>query len=336
MNVMEEELIIRYLSGEASAEEEKKLLAWIVQRPVNERRFLASKKVFELSNKHYAGREGQRLDIDVDQEWNHFVNNIGKRKPARERSLMPDGPSGGSWLRMAAAILLLLMSGAIVYYYVIKNSDVRYQTADNTLMVSLPDGSHAILNAHSELSYSSTFGEKHRRVKLKGEGFFNVERDMQKPFIIDVNQGEVEVLGTSFDVQGYDDREAVEVVVQTGVVKFSVPEAKAEVTITAGQKGVYSKTGHHISSFLNEDPNFLSWNTRTLVFEEDDLRTVIETLNKTYHVNIVIASEIPASCVVTVTFDHQTLEAVLNVLQTTLNLTYQINGNRIEITRAGC
>ena len=333
---MEEELIIRYLCGEASPEEEGKLRAWMALREENEQHFLASKKAFDMTQKHLAHRDAQHSGINIDQEWNHFVDAIGKNKVAPVRTLVPEtGIFGGRWMRMAAAVVFLMTIGAILFYVTRDNLTI-YTAANNPLTVSLPDGSEAILNAHSELSYATTFGEKDRRINLKGEGFFNVKRDPEKPFVIAINQAEVEVLGTSFDVQGYDDREAVEVVVETGVVKFSVPEVRQEVTLTAGQKAAYSKTGQRISSSVNEDPNFLSWNTRKIVFQERGLRSVIETLNKTYHTNIVVAAEIPASCVVTVTFDHQTLEAVLSVLKTTLNLTYRINGNRIEITRAGC
>ena len=333
---MEDELIVRYLSGEASDEEKQKLLAWIAQRPEHEQQFLAAKKLVEMSDTHFATRGATSLDIDVAQEWNYFVDSIEKKKETPLRSIAATQPFfSGNWLRIAASVALILVSSAVVYFFVKKN-DVYYQTANNTLTVSLPDGSSAILNEYSELAYSTTFGEKNRQVKLKGEAFFNVEPDKQKPFIIDVNQTKVEVVGTSFDVRAYEDAEAVEVVVQTGIVKFSAPSAKTEVTITAGQKGIYSKAKQHINSFANEDPNFNAWNTRTIVFTEDNLRTVVETLNKTYRANIVATGEISATCVVTVTFDHQTLEAVLTVLKTTLNLTYRINGNRIEITHAGC
>ena len=73
-----------------------------------------------------------------------------------------------------------------------------------------------------------------------------------------------------------------------------------------------------------------------MVFLENDLRTVIGTLEKTYHVDITISADVPASCLVTVTFDKQSLESVLKVLESTLNLKYTINGNKIEITEAGC
>jgi transmembrane sensor len=333
---MEDELIVRYLSGEASDEEKKKLLAWTAQSPENEKQFLSAEKLFELSDRHYATRKPHSLDINVEQEWNHFVNSIEKKKETPVRAIVVAKPSfAGNWLRIAASVALILVSSAIVYFFV-RDNDVHYQTTNNTLTVSLPDGSSVVLNEYSELSYSTSFGENNRQVKLKGQGFFNVEKDKQKPFIIDATQTKVEVVGTSFDVRAYEDTEAVEVVVQTGVVKFSAPVAKGEITIAAGQKGIYSKAKQHLDSFVNEDPNFNAWNTRTIVFAEDNLRTVIETLNKTYHANIIATGEISASCVVTVTFDHQTLEAVLNVLKTTLNLTYRINGNQIEITRAGC
>jgi ferric-dicitrate binding protein FerR (iron transport regulator) len=173
-------------------------------------------------------------------------------------------------------------------------------------------------------------------VILKGEAFFEVAHDANKAFVIQVNGANVEVLGTSFNVQGYESRTAIEVTVQTGVVKFSVPELQQEVKLVAGQQGVYSKGNQQLTSAPNADLNFLSWNTRKLVFMENDLRTVVETLNKTYQAEIVLATDIPGSCVVTVTFDQQTLEAVLHVLETTLNLTYRKTGNRIEIIRAGC
>ena len=332
-NEIVDELITKYLAGEASAEEENRLLAWIAQAPENERHFLAFKKVFDLSQKHYAQEEGQH-QVNIDQEWNHFVHQIIN---AKEKTIRPQAPpSSRTWLRIAAAVLLLVTSGLVINYFIFSNDDTHYETANSSLAVSLPDGSHVILNTHSELSYSHNFGEEKRSVTLKGEGFFEVAHDSEKPFIIRVNGASVEVLGTSFNVQGYDNREAIEVTVQTGVVRFSLGEMQQEVKLVAGQKGVYSKAAQQLTSAANEDVNFLSWNTRKLVFIQSDLRTVVETLNKTYQADIVMAADIPASCVVTVTFDHQTLEAVLHVLETTLNLTYRKTGPRIEITGAGC
>ena len=333
---MQDDLIIRHLTGETSAEEDKQLLAWVALLPENKRYYLNAKNIFELSSKHYAEASKENPDINVDQEWGHFVSTISKsKKEATVRTISPVS-SSGRWLRIAATLLLLAGAGFVTNYFVYRTTNIQFLTIDNTLSVALPDGSKIMLNKHSQLTYTSTYGNKDRKVNLKGEGFFEVVSDAQKPFIISVNNAQIEVLGTSFNVQGYDIRKEIEVTVQTGVVRFSVPDVKSQVKLTAGQKGVYLKANSELSSTVNEDVNFLSWNTRTIIFVDNDLRTVVETLNKIYQATIVLPNNIPNSCSVTVTFDHQTLESVLNVLKSTLNLTYTINGNQIEITSVGC
>ncbi len=332
-DTMQDELIIRHLTGEASAEEEKHLGEWMAQLPENEKYYNELKKVFVLSSNHLT-KTKQKIDVNVNQEWEKFVSTIEKKEtPVRtliqEKSFRP-------WLKIAAALLLIAASGFVINYFVFRSTDVKFQAADTTQSVTLPDGSTVILNKHSELSYASTFGEMNRKVILKGEAFFEIAPDIQKPFIISINNAEVEVLGTSFNVQGYDNRKEIEVTVQTGLVKFSVPEENKEVKLEAGEKGTYSKVAKELRSTTNEDINFLAWNTRKLLFTESDLRSVVETLSKTYQVNISLPANIPSSCVVTVTFDHQSLKSVLNVLKTTLNLEYRITGDQVAIISAGC
>lgn len=331
------ELITKYLADEASTEEQRVLRDWIAQTPENERQYLAYKKVFELSQQHYARKTEETHTVDIDQEWSYFMNNVRGRETESETKIRSLGkPSYSAWYKLAAAVLLFAVSGWIITRFITGGEDRVYQTASRTMTVKLPDGSQVILNRNSELSYSSSFGDANRTVILKGEAFFDVTPNPQKPFIIQANDAQVEVVGTSFNVLAYDSMNEVEVVVQSGVVKLSGRDHKNEVKLQAGDKGIYSKATHKLSSGVNEDVNFQSWNTQKIVFTEDDLRTVVATLNKTYHANISIAADIPASCVVTVTFDQQSLEAVLNVLETTLNLTLRTSGNRIEITAAGC
>ena len=342
-NDIVENLIVRSLSGEASAEEEKQLSAWIAQSEENERHYLGLAKAFELSKNYYVHQTHQDPDINVDQEWGHFVNQISKKEErtasrppvTRARNFIPEANAPRLWLRVAAAIVLLVASGVMINYFV-SGTDIHFQTADKSLSLSLSDGSQVILNRYSELSYTSNFGSKTRTVTLKGEAFFEVAHDPDRPFIIHVGDAEVEVLGTTFNVQGYSDQKELEVTVETGVVKLSAPGLKKEVKLRAGEKGIYSKTNQQVSSLKNDNANFLSWKTRKIVLIENDLRTAVATLNKAYGANIAIHTDVPVSCVVTVTFDHQSLEAALNVLKVTLNLTYRIQGNQIEITHAGC
>ncbi len=331
-----DDLISRSLAGEASAAEDQQLAAWIAQQDENKQHYQKTKRAFDLGGDYFTNTISNEPDLNIDQEWNHFLKQVDEKKNKNIRSLSAERNPIQFWVRIAATLLLVIASGFALNYFISRGKDIQYQTADNTLDITLPDGSKVALNRNSELSYSSNFGEDDRNVKLKGEAFFNVERDPQKPFVIEVNEARVEVLGTSFNVQGYDLREAVEVVVETGIVKLSIADMKKGIVLNVGDRGVFIKENKTLSSAANTDPNFLSWKTNKVVFIESDLRSVVEALNEIYNANIIISTPILDTCVVTVTFDQQNLDAILNVLQTTLNLTYTKKGNQIDITHAGC
>ncbi|HEX8040236.1 MAG TPA: FecR domain-containing protein [Chryseosolibacter sp.] len=324
-----DELIARYLAGEASGAEEQQLLSWLKVSEENRRHYAQLKKAFELSGGYLSLPSAGTADIDIDHEWDRFKEGIREMK--KSRRLTP----GNLWLRIAATVILLVVTGGVLYYFTAPGTTI-YQTAANRETVTLPDGSRVALNYHTLLSYDPDFGEHDRTVRLRGEAFFEVEADRSKPFVILADQADVVVVGTSFNVNAYDSLREIEVVVQTGVVSFGSAGGDRKVRLEAGQKGTYSKTGATLATSPNDDVNFSSWTTGHIVFVESDLRSVIATLEKTYHAEISVSTDIPASCIVTVTFDHQTLASVLKVLESTLNLKYTIKGNKVEITGAGC
>lgn len=322
------DLITRYLAGEATAGEERELLSWVNRSDDNRRHFNALKKAFELADQHFAATSSENLPIDLNHEWDRFTENVGAATKTRRLSTRV-------WMRIAATFLLVALTGA-VYYYLIRPQTVVYQTASSTETVTLPDGSTVTLNRFTSLSFDPDFSKEDRTVNLNGEAFFDVEPDDAKSFIVLTEKARVRVLGTSFNVNAYDSLEEVEVIVETGVVSLQSNRSDQKVELAAGQKGLYSRAREDISSTVNSDVNFMSWNTQRMVFVESDLQTVLRTLEKTYGAEIILKTDIPPSCVVTVTFDHQTLASVLMVLESTLSLKYTINGNRVEIIEAGC
>ena len=321
-------LITKHLAGETSAGEERELLSWINRSELNKRHYNDLKKAFQLTGQHFESSP-KELPIDIDREWVHFAERVGEVKRGRQM------PTSSLWLRIAATFLLLMATGGILYYIASPDS-VTYQTAANKQTITLPDGSQVILNRYTSLSYDPDFADKSRTVNLNGEAFFEVQSDASKPFVVLTATAAMRVVGTSFNVNAYDSLEEIQVVVQTGIVSLQSRESDDKVELVAGQKGIYSKRNEQVASVKNDDVNFLSWNTQHLVFINTDLRSVIETLERTYHAEITISAQIPPSCIVTVTFDQQTLESVFKVLESTLNLEYIINGKRVEITDAGC
>ena len=325
-----DEMITRYLAGETSADEDSRVLLWISQSDANRRQFNDLKKAFDLSTTHLEVSAVANPQIDVDQEWDRFRNTVAGEKKTRHLT-----PSSG-WLKIAASLLLLAVTGAILYL-LLKPQQTIHQTAEDKTTIALPDGSMVSLNRHTTLSYDADFGKGNRTLELDGEAYFDVKPDAEKPFIVLTENAKVQVIGTTFNIMAYDTVQAVEVVVETGVVSLEPASGPANrVQLLAGEKGTVSKISEQVSLAVNEDVNFLAWNNRHLVFVDTDLASVIRVLEKTYGARISINTDVPPSCIVSVTFDKQSLESVMRVLGNTLGLQYTINGNSVVITEAGC
>jgi transmembrane sensor len=334
-NDIVKELIAKSLAGEATPDQELQLKQWLGENSTNQRYFDDVRKVTQLVDNRYGTVHAKNLSIDVDQEWTKFLNHVGEEDSAAD--IVGTGSNRSSfWLRIAAGLILLVAASIGINYLLSRKEIIRYQTAGETKTIQLPDGSTVVLNRFSKLSIDEDFSNENRNVTFSGEAFFDVVPNAAKPFIIRLKNAQVEVVGTSFNVLAYDSLEEAQVTVKTGVVKLSSAKTAREIRIQAGNKGTFDESKDELISTLNNDVNVMSWHTREILFEETDLKTVVATLNKVYNANLLLAADVPDSCVVTVKFENQSLESVLRVLESTLNLTYSHKNNSIEISAAGC
>jgi ferric-dicitrate binding protein FerR (iron transport regulator) len=171
---------------------------------------------------------------------------------------------------------------------------------------------------------------------MAGEAFFEITRNESKPFTVNMGLSSVEVLGTSFNINTVGNNDAIEVVVNSGKVKFTSSGIKKSVILIKGEKGILMKTNNLLSKVENTDVNFMAWKTRQLIFNDVELDNVIQTLNKLYEQQIYFSTDIGKNCKVTVTFDNQSIEAILSVLELTLDLEYKKSGDLIEVVKTGC
>ncbi|MEQ8242188.1 FecR domain-containing protein [Fulvivirga sp.] len=323
-----EQLIAKSLAGETTSVEEEQLASWLKDDPANQEIFEKSKKVVALTKNHSSETA---LDIDVNAEWHKFKSNVeGKTKTIEMVT-----SSTSIWYKVAATFLILLVSGAILYLSLLKNDETFYETAASAEVFVLPDSSTVTLNKNSTLAYSKDFGATDRKVKLTGEAFFEVTPNKKKPFIINTAEASVQVLGTSFNINAVES-DKTEVTVATGLVALSSLETKASIKLNAGDKGVLAHNNDELSSSRNDDVNFLAWKTRTIIFENADLAEVISTLNHVYNMRLNLVEGVGGNCKVSVTFDNQSFDAVLNVLESTLELEIVREENQVNITNAGC
>jgi ferric-dicitrate binding protein FerR (iron transport regulator) len=178
---------------------------------------------------------------------------------------------------------------------------------------------------------------KGREVRLAGEAWFDVVRDTLRPFRIDAGSALVEVLGTSFNVNAYRENPVVEITVESGIVALTGKEdAREQIVLLAGNSGTYDASLKELVLVPRSDPNNLSWKTRELFFENTPLAEVAGLVSKVYNVDLQLSGPDLASCPITVSFQDQSLESVLNVLARTLDLEISRSKGSIYLSGEGC
>ncbi len=197
---------------------------------------------------------------------------------------------------VAAMIVLLIISGLSVLYfptYLQKGQEFISQTEASTAegqmaKVQLADGSTVRLNAQSSIYYPKQFYREDRRgVRLKGEAYFDIAKNKEKPFIIHTQRAAIRVVGTSFNVKEIDSLVVI-AVTEGKVVIQPVQEANSEsVLLEAGDVGIL-KSNNTIERIKSDVDNYLSWLSRHLVFRNTSLSAVTQQLEHIYEVDIVL------------------------------------------------
>jgi len=328
-------LVTRYLSGEMSPEERSRFLEDVRQNKVKQEALDEVQKMWDLVGKVPSGE-----DYDLEREWAMMQEQLPGFKPGTGRVEATGRPvrSLSYYSYRIAAVLMVGLLLSFAWIYVTRFAVMERVTADNEpVEVILDDGTDVLVNRHSRLRYPRKFDQAERKVYLSGEAWFDVTRDTTKPFIIDAGEALVEVLGTSFNVNAYKQNAAVEISVESGLVALSAKkDPHSQIIIKTGSGGVYHKSQKDLKLIPSFEPNTISWKTRKLFFDDTPLKEVTDLINSVYDVNIVIMNRELASCPITVTFRDQSIEAILNVLETTLDLQVTRTGDEIRLDGQGC
>ena len=327
------DLIARYFNGEASPVEIRELEEWTGANAENAALFSSYSKTWRtLQNDRIAG------SLDVSAEWESLQNKLGKTG----HDIHPQEAAGRSliltWMiRVAAVVIILAIPTFFLVRYLSSPVEKQVVASAGTLEVTLSDGTAVTLNQGAVLTYPSGFEGNSRSVTLEGEAWFEVAHDKAKPFIISSGDARIRVLGTSFFVDTRTWRETREVVLATGMVKvWYAGDPEKTAFLRPGQKAEMGLTEHSIVVESNRDPNFLAWKTGRLVFENTPLNEVAALMTQVFHTGVRLSGNDLANCRITATFDHQSLEQVLNVLRATLEIQVRNSGAGIEISGHGC
>lgn len=318
------DLISRYLSGEASDAEVQQLESWVLAAEENRATFVSAKKAWVLT-----GMEKDVTNVDVEKAWKQTqssLGNQGKVVPLKQRRRL--------WIGIAASVAILIVAGLGIIWNGSRNAWKEVVADRTALFANLPDGTEVNLSPGSRIRYK--FGTKpaERRVVLEGGAFFNVEREVDRPFIIEAKEIEVEVLGTSFYVDARNDEPEIQVMVESGQVR--VQAAGQQEDLEAEDKVIFRKATNELLAEKNEDQNFRSVVTNDLIFDNSPLEEVLFVLKRHFGVNIVANIADTSNCEIGATYEDQSLNAILLILETTWGIEVIRQDGQIQLTGAGC
>ncbi|WP_232304846.1 FecR family protein [Maribacter thermophilus] len=227
----------------------------------------------------------------------------------------------------------------------IYNSTTNIKPEYNTLSIPkgkrfdvvLSDGTKVYLNAGSSITYPTFFpNNMPRRVMLKGEAFFEVIKNTNKQFVVNVDDLDVKVYGTKFNVSSYSEDLETKVVLVEGSVSLSnlMEEGNnKEFYLKPGYLGVFDKEEGEISDEKVNTGIYTSWMQGNLIFRNESFKNIIQKLER--HYNVVIINNNSQldneKFNATIETEHETIEQVFKYFKKVYKIEYQIVENKIII-----
>lgn len=249
---------------------------------------------------------------------------LEKRKLFRSKAL--------KYCIAAAAAAAIFLTGAATSELVTgkRQETVLMASSENISSYTLPDGSKVWLNKNSWLAYNQKFGKRTRQVTLKGEGYFEVNRDERRPFIVKMqNNLDIKVLGTTFNACNYPSLNKAEVILRSGSVQVSDNGRNEYVILKPNQKFTWNEGTAEISSV--NAMNCCRWFEHRLVFDNVKLKDILENLSHKYQTEISLNVGNLADKHMSMTIRDESVEDILDILTTLLPIRWRYQGAEIII-----
>ena len=264
-------------------------------------------------------RLSQHMDIsDMDIDMNQDQQRLA---PPTQKFLSNFKPR----ITYAVALGLALIFVLPIAYDSLTTETLVTKTSDFRTL-QLPDGSTITLNAGSQIKYKKDFNTEHRSLTMTGEAYFDVQNG-NTPFVIQTNQGQVTVLGTSFNVRSRED--GFEVGVNEGIVKVS-NDSKSVILHKGQMIGVDSNFDEKNLQNISYT-NYPDWMHEKLICEQTPLSEVCDEIERTFGISFKFANPSLSDITVTGIIDAQDLNTVLSTISLLTQHEFKFDGDTCTI-----
>lgn len=275
--------LVRLMASDCSPEERCAFEAWKEEDPAHEEAYLRLQRGGALFDRHLGDPEIQAL---ADRALTETGPAFWRRPPIQYAAIAAS-------LILAVGIAIFLNAGSLFNTdseRAVLASGEQYETAiGERSTITLPDGSLVTLNTNSRIEVDFTSAAREIRL-IRGQGYFEVEKEVGRPFIVAAGDKRVVALGTAFDVR-FDKKDLVQVTLVKGLVEVadaaSQPAQAGAIPEADGQK-IRLEPGERLVAKANAAPKIektdtveeTSWKTGKLIFRDRPLKSVIEEMNR--------------------------------------------------------
>jgi len=248
---------------------------------------------------------------------------------ANGQQLILDSAANGTLAQQGKVNIIKTREGRLEYHG--EDAAILYNTLSTPrggqYQLRLPDGTLVWLDAASSISYPTFFDGKDRKVRITGQAYFEVVKNKSKPFHVSVNNMDVEVLGTHFNINAYNDEASINTTLLEGSVKINAGNSNTTVL----RPGQQAQVGNQLKVVENANPDqVMAWKNGLFNFEGADIKTVLRQLGRWYDVEIVYKGEVPPKKFGGEVSRQLTLAQVLRLLQK-VGISYTLEGKKLVV-----
>jgi ferric-dicitrate binding protein FerR (iron transport regulator) len=305
----DEALLLRYVAGQTTECEDRKVEEWVSGSMENE-------KVFsEVAGLYHAHRTRQNIDSRDSRSallevWGRIRKGLWRKRLRR--------------MAVAASLVIGAAGAAVILYGSgsgeVAPSMITVQSNDNSrTRIELPDGTQVHLNSGSVITYPSHYTGGGREVILSGEAYFKVFRDEDKPFVVTTpdRKYSVRVLGTEFNMQAYEDDGVIQTSLVAGSVEIDIDidDRSEGVVLLPSQKAIYHTDTHRLLVTTTNIDRETDWMYGRLVFRKTPMPEVLARLSRFYDVEFDVKNPVIMTYTFTGTFEEKPLFQVLDYMK---------------------
>lgn len=247
-----------------------------------------------------------------------------------------------NWLKVAAIVVGILGTGIFSYHLINRYTERNFYTlttANGKTFKMLDDGTKVWLNKNSTLRYNKAFGAQKREISLRGEAYFDVVKNAAVPLFIHIGNIDIEVKGTAFNVNAYQDKQQIKVSLVSGLIEVTDRlDETQKVLLHPNEKLIFNATtGLKQQAFLVSTIerasllNDTKWMADTLTFTKEKLVNLALRMERKYDLKISIQSELLKEKRFSGRFTNETINQALEALKLSYPLTYTINNRWVVI-----